>query len=285
MGMGPGWPTSFAWYDPDTSSWRTSQLSLATPISPTPSDGSSVTWPRSGSMHAGRCYPHTPWVPHTHANDCSHWPTPTASMGRCGWRLGQGGRFKPATEQRVRGLIRSTGSWRPPGEAVEWLMGFPTNWSQPASEPLATPSSPRSENTSDASSSITTTTAGDAMTPTPEPAERPALRVAGPEDAAAVLSADRRREPGRIRSFWTAADIMAMEFAPPKWVLPGVTSEGFSLRTEATVCDTRDPAGIQREKLPTPSTSDPHWQNASARCSLPADCFSRTPTSCVSNGC
>lgn len=63
----------------------------------------------------------------------------------------------------------------------------------------------------------------------PTPAERPALRVAGPDDAAAVLSADSQRAPGRIRSSWTAADIMAMEFAPPKWAVPGVISEGFSL--------------------------------------------------------
>jgi hypothetical protein len=63
----------------------------------------------------------------------------------------------------------------------------------------------------------------------PTPAERPALRVAGPDDAAAVLSADHQREPTRIRTSWTAADIMAMEFAPPKWAVPGVISEGFSL--------------------------------------------------------
>ncbi|MEU4239511.1 AAA family ATPase [Actinoplanes sp. NPDC026619] len=63
----------------------------------------------------------------------------------------------------------------------------------------------------------------------PIPAERPLLRVAGPDDAAAVLSAADKREPGRLRTAWTAADIMSMEFAPPKWAVPGVISEGFSL--------------------------------------------------------
>jgi RecA-family ATPase len=63
----------------------------------------------------------------------------------------------------------------------------------------------------------------------PEIADRPPLHVAGPNDAAVVLSATDQRQFARIRSSWTAADIMAMEFAPPKWAVPGVISEGFSL--------------------------------------------------------
>ncbi|GGL16436.1 AAA family ATPase [Mangrovihabitans endophyticus] len=61
----------------------------------------------------------------------------------------------------------------------------------------------------------------------PTPAERPALRIAGPDDAAAVLSAIDK--PARLRTSWTAADIMAMEFAPPRWAVPGVIAEGFTL--------------------------------------------------------
>jgi hypothetical protein len=60
------------------------------------------------------------------------------------------------------------------------------------------------------------------------PADRPNLHVAGPDDAAEVLSAEQAR-PARIRTSWTAADIMAMEFAPPKWAVPGVLSEGVNL--------------------------------------------------------
>ncbi|MFI5935765.1 AAA family ATPase [Actinoplanes sp. NPDC051494] len=60
------------------------------------------------------------------------------------------------------------------------------------------------------------------------PAERPHLHVAGPDDAAEVLS-PAPKQPGRIRTSWTAADIMAMEFAPPKWAVPGVLSEGVNL--------------------------------------------------------
>ena len=58
--------------------------------------------------------------------------------------------------------------------------------------------------------------------------DRPAPHVVGPDDAAEVLSAT-PRNPGRIRTSWTAADIMAMEFTPPKWAVPGVLSEGCNL--------------------------------------------------------
>lgn len=57
---------------------------------------------------------------------------------------------------------------------------------------------------------------------------RPHLHEAGPDDVAEVLSAEQAR-PARIRTSWTAADIMAMEFTPPKWAVPGVLSEGCNL--------------------------------------------------------
>jgi hypothetical protein len=63
---------------------------------------------------------------------------------------------------------------------------------------------------------------------TTAPAERPGLHIAGPDDAADVLS-PAPKHPGRLRTSWTAADIMAMEFAPPKWAVPGVLSEGCNL--------------------------------------------------------
>ncbi len=62
----------------------------------------------------------------------------------------------------------------------------------------------------------------------PMPADRPGLHVVGPGAAAEVLSAA-PKQPARIRTSWTAADIMAMEFAPPKWAVPGVLSEGVNL--------------------------------------------------------
>jgi AAA domain len=67
------------------------------------------------------------------------------------------------------------------------------------------------------------------MTHTPEPVDRPALHVVGPDDAAEVLSPAVRREPARLRTSWTAADIMNMDFPPPKWAVPGVLAEGVNL--------------------------------------------------------
>jgi AAA domain len=66
------------------------------------------------------------------------------------------------------------------------------------------------------------------MTHTPEPVDRPTLHVVGPDDAADIL-APVRKQPARIRTSWTAADIMTMDFPPPKWAVPGVLAEGVNL--------------------------------------------------------
>lgn len=49
---GPKWLASWAKYDRDTSSWKTAQLSFLEGLG-----ASSVTWPRSGLMRRGECYP------------------------------------------------------------------------------------------------------------------------------------------------------------------------------------------------------------------------------------
>lgn len=75
-GAGRGFGTSFAHFDPDTCSWRTSQLSFEIP---TLSGGCSVTWPRSGMTRSGTAYRLRPLAPITDATGSSSWPTPTAS--------------------------------------------------------------------------------------------------------------------------------------------------------------------------------------------------------------
>jgi hypothetical protein len=65
---------------------------------------------------------------------------------------------------------------------------------------------------------------------TPEPERR--LHIVGPDDAAEVLAADGptvRRGPVRLRTSWTAADLMSMEFPPPRWAVPGIIAEGVTL--------------------------------------------------------
>lgn len=106
-------------------------------------------------MRNGHCFRRARWVRHTCDSDCSWWPTPMASWGRSGWPIranptgGTGRRMRAAVVDRVRGLIRSTGCWRPTAEAVEWLMGFPTGWSWLGSVPSGTPLSRRSQKTSE----------------------------------------------------------------------------------------------------------------------------------------
>jgi AAA domain len=56
---------------------------------------------------------------------------------------------------------------------------------------------------------------------------RPALHVVGPNDAGTVLSAS--KGPARLRTAWSAADLMAMDFPPPTWAVPGIIAEGVSL--------------------------------------------------------
>ncbi|SFO60515.1 hypothetical protein SAMN05421854_102500 [Amycolatopsis rubida] len=73
---GPTWTDAFAHYDPDTSSWRTSQLSLElnSGESPTP-------WPRSGIALRGCASPLPPWERRTgvSGSSASLLPTPKTS--------------------------------------------------------------------------------------------------------------------------------------------------------------------------------------------------------------
>ena len=65
----------FAMFDPDTHSWRTSQVCL---ILDTLAK-SSLRWPKQGSMQDGVCSEQTMWVPHTGVRDSGYWPTPRAN--------------------------------------------------------------------------------------------------------------------------------------------------------------------------------------------------------------
>ena len=72
VGYGPSSREPFASYDPDTSSWRTSQGSLWeagwTPYS--------ETWPSSGMTRNGRAFRRQPLVPRTSVTGSGSWPTP-----------------------------------------------------------------------------------------------------------------------------------------------------------------------------------------------------------------
>jgi hypothetical protein len=131
---------SLANFDPDSFSWKTYQRSLTEEW-----ESFSEVWPESGMTRNGRLYQHAPWALHMCDDECSLWPTPTASMDGRGFGIPlheNSGRYKLSTVRRVHELVGEHG-WRIHPHFTEALMGFPTDAS--AIEPSETPSSPRSQ--------------------------------------------------------------------------------------------------------------------------------------------
>ena len=70
---GRNMPVSLASYDPDSSSWKTSQGCFLSGLEPF-----SETWPRSGTMRRGIAYQLPPSAPLTDETESGSWPTPRA---------------------------------------------------------------------------------------------------------------------------------------------------------------------------------------------------------------
>ena len=70
---GTTWPASFAKFDPDTSSWKTAQLSLLGGL-----EEFSETWPRWGLMRAGECWERQTLAHRTSESASGLWQTPVA---------------------------------------------------------------------------------------------------------------------------------------------------------------------------------------------------------------
>ncbi len=83
-GSGESSSGSFARWDPDSYSWRTSQLSLLGD-----STAFSETLPTSGSMRSGRLFQREPVVPLTGGTGSSSWPTAAATDWKGSAREGQ----------------------------------------------------------------------------------------------------------------------------------------------------------------------------------------------------
>ena len=124
-------------YDPESSSWRTSQRSLLAD-----SGESLETFAVSGMMRNGRLYPRETPVRPTCASACSSslsLPTPTARDYK---DSGPNVNY-PALKKKARLAGHLCG---PPSPLfVEWLMGFPPGWlGFDRSETRSSPESPRS---------------------------------------------------------------------------------------------------------------------------------------------
>ena len=155
-GFGMSSPASFASFDPDSCSWKTSQRCLFGGSIPY-----SERWPRSGMTRNGIAYRLPPLAPRTSATAFSSWPTPRATDGSHGGpnqRDSSGSRPLPAAVHRFPSPTASDykGSCLPGQRAgqlseaiepaanadrgdsiprmtlnpawVEWLMGFPPGW-------------------------------------------------------------------------------------------------------------------------------------------------------------
>ncbi len=127
-GYGPSSSESFAWYDPDMSSWKTSQVSLL-PEWATYSE----TWPRAGTTVSGKAFRLPLLAPRTYGGGSSLLPTPRSANAsiwavRMEWATPQASDTNyrdKSTYGRV--LSREVGGQLNP-TWVEWLMGFPEGW-------------------------------------------------------------------------------------------------------------------------------------------------------------
>ena len=128
--FGQNSPTPFAFYNPDTHSWKMSQDTLPLDLKPL-----SQTWPRAGMTHNGTAYQLPPLV---HLTDVTGylslrhgrpWATPRAGLGDNRnskiWHREEGAQnLENQLATRYPELIGQAinPQW------VEWLMGFPIGW-------------------------------------------------------------------------------------------------------------------------------------------------------------
>jgi len=151
-GCGPNTCDSFASYDPDTSSWRTSQRSWLEGW-----ERFSATWPRAGMTRSGTASQLKPLAPTTREIASGLWPTPTVNgnYNRKGASATSGDGLatavrrwptptardyrSPGTPERLARAKRESSRGQPLTEEVggqlnptwvEWLMGYPTGWTE-----------------------------------------------------------------------------------------------------------------------------------------------------------
>ena len=145
LGCGENSRASLARYDHDSQSWKTSQRCLLEEW-----ELYAETWPESGMTQSGQLFQRAQWVRHTCDDECSLWPTPTASMDGRGFgipRHKKTGRYKRSTISRVHELINEHG-WRIHPNFTEALMGYPMDHT--AIEESETPFTQKSRKSSSA---------------------------------------------------------------------------------------------------------------------------------------
>ena len=128
-------PVSFANYDPNSCSWRSSQHCL---------DGERETfsgsWPRSGMMRNGTAYLLHTLAYSTRGTASGLWPTPAA---RDHHDLSRKGAYSSALARKSPSLatlsLARGRSWQEVPAIYAAVMGFPLDWHNPQSTHTGTP--------------------------------------------------------------------------------------------------------------------------------------------------
>lgn len=92
--FGPSSPVSFAYFDPDTSCWKTSQATFLSDL-----EQYSETWPDSGTMRNGCVYERRISAPHTCESGSLLWPTTRSTSGGGNTSAYPGAPYRPALAQ------------------------------------------------------------------------------------------------------------------------------------------------------------------------------------------
>lgn len=95
-------------------------LKTPTTCEPKVLDEFSKTWPSSGMMLRGGCFPLKTVEPITNARECGLLPTPTAHNAKEGGYPAEGTRNTPTLGWVVGGKINP--------QLTEWMMGWPIGW-------------------------------------------------------------------------------------------------------------------------------------------------------------
>lgn len=120
---------SFASFDPNTFSWKTSQTCLLESGELGLADFSE-TWPASGMTRNGISFRRAGWERHTLGSECGLLPTPTKSDAEA-WHSDLIRFDSLSVELRKRHGYPSY----PHPQYVEWMMGYPIGWTAlPVSE-------------------------------------------------------------------------------------------------------------------------------------------------------
>jgi hypothetical protein len=110
-GSGPSLHAPFASFDPDSSSWKTSQGSLGLTEG---SETYSGTWPRSGMTRSGTAYALPTLARRTRGSAFSSWPTPESSDSLGGRRSKELGGKRPSGAKRAITLASKVALWPTP---------------------------------------------------------------------------------------------------------------------------------------------------------------------------